>query len=170
MINEKMQKAINDQINAEFWSAYLYLAMSVDAESKSFKGLANWFYVQFLEEQDHARIFQNYMNSVGAKVVLQPLAEVPSEWRSPVEMFKDTLSHERKVTGMIVKLVELAIEEKDYATLSRLQWFIDEQVEEEDSALFYLTEFERAGRDFCVIHRLDEEMGGREYAKASALE
>lgn len=78
MLSKQLHEAINAQINAELWSAYLYLAMSLDAENKGYKGVANWFYVQFQEEQDHARIFMNYLNSVDAKVTLLPIAEVPS--------------------------------------------------------------------------------------------
>ena len=102
-----MQNAINRQINAELWSAYLYLAMSMDAEAKTLKGIANWFFVQWLEEQDHARIFQNYMNASGAKVILQPIDEVDSEWDNPLEMFQETLKHEKEVTEMINDLVRL---------------------------------------------------------------
>ena len=85
MITKTMQNAINRQINAELWSAYLYLAMSMDAEAKALKGIANWFFVQWLEEQDHARIFQNYMNSSGAKVILHPIDKVDTEWENPLE-------------------------------------------------------------------------------------
>lgn len=80
MLSQKLQDAINEQINAELWSAYLYLAMSMDAESKGHNGVANWFFIQFKEEQDHARIFMNYLNSRDVKVVLKPIAEVPASW------------------------------------------------------------------------------------------
>ena len=98
MITKAMQNAINKQINAELWSAYLYLSMSMDAEAKALKGIANWFFVQLREEQDHARILQNYLNSSGAKVILLPIDEVDSEWKNPLEMFKQTLKHEKEVT------------------------------------------------------------------------
>ena len=119
-----MQNEINRQINAELWSAYLYLAMAMDTEAKAFKGIANWFFVQWLEEQDHARFFQEYMNAQGARVVLQAIPEVKTEWKHVLDMFKGTLEHEREVTGMIKDLIQIAIEEGDSATLSRLQWFI----------------------------------------------
>lgn len=124
MISNKMQNEINRQINAELWSAYLYLAMAMDTEAKAFKGIANWFFVQWLEEQDHARFFQEYMNAQGARVVLQAIPEVKTEWKHVLDMFKGTLEHEREVTGMIKDLIQIAIEEGDSATLSRLQWFI----------------------------------------------
>ena len=170
MISKKMQNAINEQINAELWSAYLYLSMAMDAEAKALKGIANWFFVQWLEEQDHARIFQNYLNARGAKVNLLPIAEVPQEWSSPLEMFKDTLEHEEEVTEMIDNLVRLAMAENDFATLSRLKWFVDEQVEEEDSASDQVADFERAGKDFSVLKKLDDQLGKRRYKAASALE
>ena len=94
MLSKQLHEAINAQINAELWSAYLYLAMSLDAENKGYKGVANWFYVQFQEEQDHARIFMNYLNSVDAKVTLLPIAEVPAKWDTVLDMFKQTLEHE----------------------------------------------------------------------------
>ena len=169
MISKTMQNAINRQINAELWSAYLYLSMAMDAEAKALKGIANWFFVQWLEEQDHARIFQNYLNSRGAKVHLEPIDKVKQEWNSPLEMFQETLEHEKEVTEMIEDLVRLAMEDSDFATLSRLQWFIDEQVEEEESAKDQVDDFERAGKDFSVIHRLDEILGKREYHQAEPL-
>lgn len=101
MISTKLHAAINDQINAELWSAYLYLSMSLDAEAKGFKGVANWFYVQWLEEQDHARILMNYLNSRDAKVSLKAIEPVRTEWNSVLEMFQETLRHEKVVTGLI---------------------------------------------------------------------
>ena len=169
MITKTMQNAINRQINAELWSAYLYLAMSMDAEAKALKGIANWFFVQWLEEQDHARIFQNYMNSSGAKVVLHPIDKVDAEWENPLEMFKQTLKHEQEVTAMINDLVRLAMSEGDFATLSRLQWFVDEQVEEEENARDQVSDFSRAGKDFGVILELDSQLGEREYSKPDPL-
>ena len=169
MITKTMQNAINKQINAELWSAYLYLAMSMAAEAKAFKGVANWFFVQWLEEQDHARIFQNYMNSIGAKVILHPIDKVETEWDNPLEMFKETLKHEKDVTEMINGLVHLAMSEGDYATLSRLQWFVDEQVEEEENARDLIDDFSRAGKDFDAILELDARLGKREHSKPEPL-
>lgn len=134
MLSQQLHEALNAQINAEMWSAYLYLSMSVDAEAKGLKGVANWFYVQFQEEQDHARILMNYILSRNAEVRLQPIAEVRTSWSSPLEMFRDTLEHEQKVTAMINNLAAIAAGDKDYASSNMLVWFIDEQVEEEESA------------------------------------
>ena len=104
MLSKKMEEALNAQINAEFWSAYLYLSMSVAAAAKGHKGVANWFSVQFKEEQAHAQIFMNYLLSRGGRVVLAPIAEVQTEWSSVLEMFRNTLEHERKVTSLIHKI------------------------------------------------------------------
>ena len=113
MLSTKLHQAINAQVNAELWSAYLYLAMSLDAEAKGYKGVANWFFVQFKEEQDHARIFMNYLNSRDAKVELLPIEAVPSAWDSVLDMFKQTLEHEKKVTALIHNLALIANEDKD---------------------------------------------------------
>lgn len=101
MISKKLQDALNAQINAEMWSAYLYLSMSVEAESKGLKGFGNWFFIQFREEQDHARILMNYLLARGGQVLLAPIAEVRTSWGSQLEAFEDTLAHEKKVTAMI---------------------------------------------------------------------
>ena len=134
MLSKNLHDAINAQINAELWSAYLYLAMSMDAEAKGLKGVANWFYVQYLEEQDHARIFMNYLNSRDAKVRLMPIEEVPDTWDSVLAMFTQTLAHEKKVTALINNLAAIANDDRDFASINRLVWFIDEQVEEEENA------------------------------------
>ena len=170
MITKEMQKAINRQINAELWSAYLYLAMSMDAEAKALRGIANWFFVQWLEEQDHARIFENYMNDRGARVILEPIEEVRTEWDNVLDMFEDMLEHEMKVTGMIHDLVRLASRERDFATVSRLQWFVDEQVEEEKSARDLVCDLKRRENDYSLIRDLDNELAGRAYKKAEPLE
>ena len=108
-----MEKALNAQINAEFWSAYLYLSMSVHFSAKGMKGVANWFAVQFKEEQDHAQIFVDYVLARGGRVTLAPIAEVPCEWESPLAAFEATLVHEKKVTAMIDALCRQAEADKD---------------------------------------------------------
>ena len=169
MLTEKIKAAINRQINAELWSAYLYLSMSLDAQSKALKGAANWFFVQWLEEQDHARVFQDYMNAQGAKVELSPIDQVPTSWKSLHEMFRDTLEHEQKVTEMIEKLIELALSQRDFATFSRLQWFIDEQVEEEDTARTMLELSAKSDKDELLLQHLDCELSERKYVRCPAL-
>ena len=169
MLSKNLHDAINAQINAELWSAYLYLAMSMDAEAKGLKGVANWFYVQYLEEQDHARIFMNYLNSRDAKVVLQPIAEVPTEWDSVLEMFKQTLEHEKKVTALINNLAFIANEDRDFASINRLVWFIDEQVEEEENAREMIAAVEAVEGNKYGMYMLDKELATRVYTTPSPL-
>lgn len=169
MITERIQIAISKQINAELWSSYLYLAMSLDASAKNLAGVSRWFYVQWLEEQDHARILEHYLDARGVKPLLYPISSVPTGWGDTAQMFRDTLKHEREVTAMISKLVGMAFEERDYPTISRLQWFVDEQVEEEKTADELLHRFLSAS-DFVVLYGLDHELAGRKYKRASALE
>lgn len=169
MLSQNLYKAINDQINAELWSAYLYLSMSMDCEAKGYKGIANWFYVQFQEEQAHARIFMNYLNSVDAKVELLPIAEVKTSWDSVLDMFKQTLEHEKKVTGMINNIAAIANEDKDYAAINRINWFIDEQVEEEESAREMITTFEAVEGNKYGMYMIDKELAARVYNVPSPL-
>jgi len=169
MISKKLHDAINAQINAELWSAYLYLAMSMDAETKGYKGVANWFYVQFQEEQDHARIFMNYLNSVDAKVTLLPIDEVPATWDNVLAMFKQTLEHEKKVTSLINNLAAIANEDRDFASINRLVWFIDEQVEEEENARDMITAVEAVEDNKYGMYMLDKELAARTYTTPSPL-
>ena len=160
---------INDQINAELWSAYLYLSMSMDAETKNWRGVANWFYVQWLEEQDHARILQNYMVSQDAKVILKPIEAVPVEWKNVRTMFESTLSHEKDVTAMIRNIACMAMEENDFATFSRMKWFVDEQIEEEQSVRDIISDIEKMGDCRYGYYSIDRTLGERKYEKASPL-
>ncbi|MBR4300193.1 MAG: ferritin [Bacteroidales bacterium] len=169
MITQRLHSAINAQINAELWSAYLYLAMSLDAESKGYKGFANWFYVQFQEEQAHARIFMNYLNSRDAKVELLPIDPVPATWDSVLDMFKHTLEHEKKVTSLINNLAAIANEDRDFASINRLNWFIDEQVEEEESARDMITAVEAVEDNKYGMYQLDKEQAARVYNVPSPL-
>ena len=169
MLSQQLHEALNAQINAEMWSAYLYLSMSVDAEAKGLKGVANWFYVQFQEEQDHARILMNYILSRNAEVRLQPIAEVRTSWSSPLEMFRDTLEHEQKVTAMINNLAAIAAGDKDYASSNMLVWFIDEQVEEEESAREMIGACEAVEGNKFGLYMLDKELAARVYSLAEPL-
>ena len=163
MISQTLAKAINDQINAEMWSAYLYLSMSQDIYAKGYKGIAHWFKVQFLEEQAHAAIMINYMNSQDAKVILAPIAKVQTEWKTVLAAFQDTLEHEKKVTAMINNLCDIADEDKDRAAGNFLAWFIDEQVEEEENARDFVRQATMIGDHIGGMIILDKELGAREY-------
>lgn len=169
MISTKLHAAINDQINAELWSAYLYLSMSLDAEAKGLKGIANWFYVQWLEEQDHARILMNYLNSRDAKVCLKAIEPVRTEWNSVLEMFQETLRHEKVVTGLINNLAAIAVEDSDFASSNMLVWFVNEQVEEEESAREMIFAAESVEGDKYGMYQLDKELATRVYKQASPL-
>ncbi len=133
-MKEKMVSALNKQINAELYSAYLYLSMSAYFQSINLSGFANWMRCQALEEQVHAMKLYDFVNERGGRVNLTAIEEPPSYWDSPLAVFEAVYQHEQKVTGMINGLVDLAIAEKDHATNSFLQWFVTEQVEEESSA------------------------------------
>lgn len=169
MLSNKLHDAINAQINAEMWSAYLYLSMSLDAEAKGNKGVANWFYIQWQEEMDHARIFMNYLNERDAKVELKPIEAVPTTWNSILDMFKQTLEHEKKVTSLIHNLAAIAQEDNDFASKNRLVWFIDEQVEEEASARDMIAAFEAVEGNKYGLYMLDKELATRVYNQASPL-
>lgn len=169
MLSQKMQSALNAQINAELWSAYLYLSMSMAAADKGLKGVANWFAIQFKEEQDHAQIFINYVLSRGGRVLLEPIAAVDTEWDSALAMFEQTLTHEQKVTSLINDLYNLSIEEKDHATRSMLTWFIDEQVEEEDSARDIIDQLRMIECNKLGLYMIDKEMAARVYSTPTPL-
>lgn len=169
MISKRLHEAINAQINAELWSAYLYLAMSMDAEDKGYKGVANWFYVQYREEQDHARILMNYLNTREAKVELRPIDAVPAAWESVEAMFRQTLKHEKVVTAMINNLVSIAREDQDFASMNRLVWFVDEQIEEEESARGMITALEAVECNKYGMYMLDKELATRVYTTPSPL-
>lgn len=161
MISEKLEKAINKQINAEFWSAYLYLSMSAHFDNQGLPGFANWFKVQFQEEQDHAFKLINYLIAKGNKVELQPIGEVRISWDSVLDAFIDALEHEKVVTGLINNLVSIAREEHDYATENMLQWFVSEQVEEEETAQQMIDGLKLIGNNGFGIYTMDKELGQR---------
>ncbi len=168
-LSEKMQKALNEQVNAEFWSAYLYLSMSVDAADKGYKGVANWFAIQFKEEQDHAQIFMNYLLSRGARVELAPIAEVDTTWENVLAMYESTLTHEKEVTAMINNLYAIAVEENDFASQSMLKWFIDEQVEEEESAKDIIDQLKMVDDSKLGLFMVDKDLATRTYSVPSPL-
>ena len=169
MLSKNLHEAVNAQINAELWSAYLYLSMSLDAEAKGLKGVANWFYIQYREEQDHARIFMNFLNSRDAKVELQPIAEVPTVWNSALDMFKDTLAHEQKVTALIQNLAAIAHDDADFASQNSLVWFINEQVEEEETAREMIAAFDAVEGNKFGLYMLDKELASRTYYPPAPL-
>lgn len=169
MISSKIQDAINAQINAEFWSAYLYLSMGMHFEAEGHAGIANWFRIQFKEEQAHAEIFINYLNSRGGRVELKPIEAVPTSWESPLAAFEATLAHEEKVTALINNLYALAEQEHDYATRGKLDWFVSEQVEEEETAQQLIDRLKLIAGDGLALYMLDQELKTRVYNVPSPL-
>ena len=161
MISPKMAAAINAQITREFYSAYLYLAMANDAMDKGFKGVANWFTVQFKEEQEHALKFSNYLQEQGAKVTLAAIEKPAATWADVVAMFKEAQAHEQKVTAWINELVDVAVSEKDYATQNTLKWFVDEQVEEEANLTDVLWTLDMCGGSKGALYMADKKLGKR---------
>ncbi len=161
MISQKMQEALNTQVNAEMWSAYLYLAMSMDATDKGIKGVAHWFRKQYEEEMEHAFKIVEYLGSQLAKVELKAIEAVPTTWECPLEMYVQALAHEKKITSNINNLCGQAIEEKDYATQNFLQWFVNEQVEEEASVQEIIDTLHFIGDDQAALFMFDNSLKGR---------
>lgn len=161
MLSDKMVSALNGQINNEMYSAFLYMAMSADTADKGLKGMANWFMVQYHEEMLHAMKFYEYVQRQGARVELGALKEPPSEWKSPMEMFEAVLKHEQFITKCINDLTELAVEEKDHATQIFLQWYVTEQVEEEENDNDIIAQLKVIGDSAQGLMMLDRELGQR---------
>lgn len=156
----------NKQIQEELYSSYLYLSMSAYCESKNLKGFANWFSVQAKEELDHAMGFYNHLIERGEKVNLLPIAKPESSFGTPLVMLKQALAHEQHITGRIKKLVDLAKEEKEYASELFLQWYIKEQIEEENNATDLIEKLKMIGDAGPSLYLLDKELGARVYTPA----
>lgn len=165
MMNKKVEKALNDQIRWELYSAYLYLSMSSWYESIGLRGFANWERVQAQEERDHAMKIFDYVISRGGRVKLQAIDAPDTEWKSPLDAFRFSYAHEQKVTGLINALVDLSFEEKDHATYSMLQWFVNEQIEEESNASEIVNKLELIEKETggSMLYMLDKELGTRIY-------
>jgi ferritin len=161
MISDKMQKALNDQINAEIFSSYLYLAMAAHLESENWNGLAAWMKVQSGEEYGHAMKFYKYVHDVEGKVTLEAIEKPKSSWKSPLQAFEEAHKHELYITERINKLVALANEESDYATGLFLNYFVNEQVEEVSTVTQIVHKFNLLGDNKTSLFLLDRELGMR---------
>lgn len=161
MLNKTMQDAINDQIKHELYSAYIYLSMSAYAEAANWTGSARWLRMQAAEEQEHAMKLFDFVNDRGGKVTLQAIAQPPHEFTSLLDLFEQVLAHERKVTGLIHRLYEIAQSEKDYAAQNMLQWFVDEQVEEEKNATQIVESLKLVGTQGTALFMVDRQLGAR---------
>jgi ferritin len=161
MLSDKMYEALNDQINAEMHSAYLYLAMAAYFEDINFPGMAGWMKAQAQEEMGHAMKFYDYIFDRDRKVVLKTIEGPETKWDSPLAAFAASLKHEQYITSCINKLVDLAIADNDHATRSFLNWFVDEQVEEEASVNEVVQRLKSVGDSKPGLFMLDRELGGR---------
>ncbi len=161
MLKAPLLKALNDQINAESYSAYLYMAMAAYFAERNLPGMANWMEVQAKEELFHASRFFQFVHERGGKVVFGAIDAPPSEWGSPVELFAAVLEHERHVSDLIDNLVDLALANRDHATNNFLQWFVGEQVEEEATAEGVLERLKLAEGSAGGILLVDQELGQR---------
>lgn len=161
MISQRMQEAINAQINAELYSSYLYLSMSAYYTEINLPGFANWMRIQAQEELIHATKFYDYLSYRGGRVLLKAIDEPPTAWASPSAPFDDTQTHEAHVTALINNLVNIALEERDHATVTFLDWFINEQVEEEANADAIVKQLRLTGGEGNALFMIDRELGAR---------
>ncbi len=160
-LKKNLEDALNEQVNKEFYSAYLYLSMAAHCESKNLKGFAHWLKIQAKEELGHAMKIFNFIAERGGKVELKGINEPPKEWDSLVKMFEDVYNHERMITESINNILTLARQENDYATEVFLHWFIDEQVEEEAQSLEVLETLKMVKDHPQAIFMIDRKMGER---------
>ncbi len=161
MLTKKMERALNEQINAELYSAYIYLSMAAHFENKNFEGFAKWMEAQAQEEVGHAMRIYGYVNSRSGRVVLAKIDGPKTDWSSCLDAFSDALDHERAITGNINDLVELAYKEKDNASHQFLMWFVAEQVEEEESVGRIVEKLKLVGDSPSALFILDRELGNR---------
>ena len=163
MINKPMQDAMNDQINRELYSSYLYLSMAAYLEDRNLPGFAHWMRVQEAEERGHAMKFYDFMVERGGRVMLKAIDAPKAEWNSTLELAEEVAAHEAKITASINALYELALKEKDYPTQIMLQWFITEQVEEEKNAAEIVANLrlieDRGTAVLMLVHRLAKRAG-----------
>ena len=163
MLKGKMQKALNKQIQEEIYSAYLYLSMSAYFANLGLKGFANWMMVQYKEETDHAMKIYNYLLAQGAEIELLEIKKPPKEWQGPQDVFEQTLKHEQYITSCINSLVDLAEELKDRPTYNFLQWYIDEQVEEEENDREIIDRLKLISESKNGLFMLDKDLSQRVY-------
>ena len=168
MIKEKMVKAFNDQINAELYSAYLYLAMSAECEAMNLSGAGNWFRIQAQEEVAHAMKFFGHINDRGGKVILQTIEQPNPEWKTLLDMFEASYTHEQYITSRINDLVDLAAAEKDHAAQPMLQWFVTEQIEEEMNADKIVQQLKLTSSSPQALLFIDQALGRRVFTPPAA--
>ena len=160
-MNKRVYKVFNEQVQAELYSAYMYLAMSMYLEDKNFKGMAHWLKVQYEEERVHAFRLAKFMQERGVKPELLQIDAPPAEYGTPLEVFTKALEHEQYVTSRIHSMYEVAVKEKDYAAMTHLYWFIDEQVEEEDQTREIVDKLTMVGDNMNGLFVIDGQLGAR---------
>lgn len=168
MISKKVEKEINKQINAEFYSAYLYLSMAAWCQTKNLKGFANWMHVQYQEETAHALKFHDYVIERGGTVTFDAIAAPKGSWKNIIDIFAETLKHENHVTALINNLMNVALSEKDHAASNFLQWFVNEQVEEEANVTGVLEQLKMIDGKGSALLMLDREMQQRVFVPLTA--
>ncbi len=168
MLCEKIEKELNNQLNRELFSSYLYTAMGAYFVSRDMTGFAHWMHVQAHEEMSHAQKIYNYINERGARVILEQIEKPQSDWEGVLDVFQNTLKHEEYVTSSINDIVNTALEEKDHATHIFLQWFVTEQVEEEASVSEIINKLKLMKDAPGAIFMLDRELGQRQLSSAEA--
>ncbi len=161
MLSKEMESALNEQVNNEFYSAYLYLAMAGWFESKNLTGFAHWMRLQFQEEQEHAMRIFGYIGERGGRVKMGAIKAPPEEWDSVLAVFEYTLEHEQDVSASINRLVDLAMKQSDHASNAYLQWFVNEQVEEEASVDAIVQQLRMVGDSGHALFMIDRELGQR---------
>jgi len=161
MISKKVETEINKQINAELYSAYLYLSMAAWFESKNLKGFANWMRIQYQEETAHAMKFYDYVSERGGNISLKEIAAPKATWKNVIDVFAETLKHENHVTALINNLMNVALAEKDHAAANFLQWFVNEQVEEEANATEILEQLKMIEGKGPALFMIDRELKQR---------
>ena len=168
MLTKKVLDLLNDQIQKEFYSSYLYLSMSAYFLNEGLDGFANWFNVQAQEEKDHAMLIYNYINRVDERITLKPIEGPPVDFDSIEDVLDKTLEHEKFVTASIYTIVDAALEARDHKTNSFLEWFVNEQVEEEENANKNITDYKLVKGDGKGIMLLDRELAARVYVPVTA--
>lgn len=161
MISDTMTASLNEQINREMYSAYLYMAMATRCNIMGLKGFTNWFMVQYHEEMFHAMKLYEHVLRRGAEVELKAIQAPPADFTSPLDMFEKTLEHEQFITRSINDLVEQAVAEKDHASQIFLQWYVNEQVEEEENDNDMIAQLKLIGDNPQGLMMLDRELSGR---------
>jgi ferritin len=160
-LSKKMNGALNDQINGELASAYVYLSMSAYCAEANLKGAASWLRIQWEEELEHAKKLFDYIGERGGTVSLKAIAQPPARFKSLLDVFEQVLAHEQAVTASIHKMYDLAVAEKDYASQSFLQWYVNEQVEEENSPAEIISMLRLAGDSGAALLMMDHHLGER---------